>query len=245
MGIFGSKDEQSVATQEAPEPDGPFDKVANAFIGKVMDMGIDGVGPLDSAAEVVAKARKKHPNNVDKAINEIVSDHVKMAGVGGFVTGFGGVVTMPVSLPANVLEFYVLATRMVTSIAELRGYDTTTPGARAAIMLGLVGADADDLLARAGLSAATAMSGSGRLARMAMTRLPKTAAMMINKAVGFRLLTSVGGKALARFVKFVPVAGGIVGAGLDGLLMKRLADHAKREFVAVSQAPAVDEAPAV
>lgn len=96
-------------------------------------------------------------------------------------------------------------------------------------MLSLVGADADDLISKAGLSAAS-ITGSGRLARMAMSRMPKAAAMMVNKAVAFRLLTSVGGKALSRLVRFVPVAGGIVGAGLDGFLMKRIADHARREF---------------
>ncbi|MGO0576321.1 EcsC family protein [Ornithinimicrobium panacihumi] len=235
MGLFDSKDDRPVA-QQAPanaaetEPDGPLDKLAKGFVGKIVDLGIDGVGPLGSSSQVVAKARRKHGNNVEKAVNEIVTDHVKMAGVGGFVTGFGGLVTMPVSLPANVLEFYTLATRMVAGIAETRGYDVSTEGARAAILLSLVGADADDLIQKAGLGAASAMTGSGRLARMAMSRMPKAAGMMINKAVGFRLLTSVGGKALSRFIRFVPVAGGVVGAGLDGLLMKRIADHAKREF---------------
>lgn len=230
MGLFDSKDDRPMTTEAASEPDGPLDKLAASFVGKLVDIGIDGVGPVDSMSEVVAAARKKHGDNVEKAINEIVSDHVKRAGAGGFVTGFGGIVTMPVSLPANVLAFYTLATRMVASIAELRGYDTTTPAARSAVMLSLVGADAEDLLQKAGLSTAISMSGSGRLARMAVSRMPATAGMMINKAVGFRLLTTVGGKALSRFIRFVPVAGGVVGAGLDGFLMKRLADHARREF---------------
>lgn len=232
MGLFNSKDDRPVTTTSAPAPppDGALDKMAQAFIGRLMNFGIDGIGPVDSAAQVVAKARKKHGDNVDKAIQEIVSDHVKAAGVGGFLTGFGGLVTMPVSLPANVLEFYTIATRMVAAIAELRGYDVKNEGARAAVLLTLVGADADDLIAKAGLSAAN-LTGSGRLARLAVTKMPKAAGMMINKAVGFRLLTRVGGKALSRFIRFVPVAGGIVGAGLDGLLMKRIADHARTEFV--------------
>ncbi|SOC52039.1 EcsC family protein [Ornithinimicrobium cerasi] len=227
MGLFGSDDTSPATT--AAEPDGQLDKVANAFIGRLMDLGIDGVGPVDSVAQVVAKARRKHGADVESAVAEIVRDHVKLAGVAGFATGVGGVVTMPVSLPANVVGFYALATRMVASVAILRGYDISTPGARAAITLALVGADADDLISKAGLSAAN-LTGSGRIARLAVSRMPKAAAMMVNKAVAFRLLTTVGGKALSRFVRFVPVAGGIVGAGLDGLLMKRLADHARQEF---------------
>lgn len=237
MGLFDRKDDRPAET--TPEPDGPLDKAANAFVGRLMDVGIDGVGPFDSVVEVVAKARQKHGADVEKAIDDIVGDHIKKAGVGGFVTGVGGIVTMPVSLPANVVEFYALATRMVGSIAQLRGYDIDTPGARAAIMLSLVGADADDLISKAGLSAAS-MTGSGRLARIAMSRMPKAAAMMVNKAVAFRLLTNVGGKALSRLVRFVPVAGGIIGAGLDGYLIKRIADQARREFTPRASADVVE-----
>ena len=237
MGIFDSKDDHPV-TQPTAEPDGPLDKLAHSLVGKLLDFGIDGIGPVDSSAQVVAKARRKHADD-EKVIREIVNDHVKMAGVGGFVTGFGGLVTMPVSLPANVVEFYTLATRMVAGIAEVRGYDVSTPGARAAIMLSLVGANADDIISKAGLSAAS-MTGSGRLARMAMSRMPKAAGMMVNKAVGFRLLTTVGGKALSRFIRFVPIAGGVVGAGLDGFLMKRIADHARAEFTPRTAADALE-----
>ncbi|WP_131104155.1 EcsC family protein [Ornithinimicrobium sufpigmenti] len=247
MGLFGSnkparRDDSRAVVEEDP---GPIDAAANAFVGKLLDLGIDGIGPVDSVDEVVAKLRRKHGEDgkgVEAAIKEVVSDHVKKAGVGGFLTGAGGVVTMPVSLPANVLEFYVLATRMVASIATLRGYDVTTKGARSAVLLSLVGADADDLLRKAGLGTVSGMTGSGRLAAMASNRMPRAAAMMINKAVGFRLLTQVGGRALTRFVRYVPVAGGIVGAGLDGLLMKRIADHARSEFTTEALTGAVLEA---
>lgn len=222
--------------------DGPLDSLANSFVGKLLDYGIDGVGPVDSSAEVVAKARKKHGSDVEKAVDEIVRDHVRLGAVGGFVTGVGGIFTMPVALPANVLEFYTLATRMVASIAELRGYDVSSKAARAAVVLSLVGADADELMRKAGITTAAGLTGSGRLATLAMSRLPKAAAMMVNKAVGFRLLTAVGGKALGRVIRFVPVAGGVVGAGLDGYLMKRIADHARSEFSSTGTTGAALEA---
>lgn len=247
MGHSGSDDAPARTADEpahVEEGGGLLDSAANAFVGKLLDLGIDGIGPVDSVQEVVARMREKHGDDVDAAIKQIVSDHVKKAGVGGFVTGAGGVVTMPVSLPANVLEFYVLATRMVGSIATLRGYDISTKGARAAVLLCLVGADADDLIKKAGLSTVAGMTGSGRLAAMAASRMPRAAAMMINKAVGFRLLTQVGGRALTRFVRYVPLAGGIVGAGLDGLLMKRIADHARSEFATRALAEATPEADA-
>ncbi|WP_029540347.1 EcsC family protein [Serinicoccus profundi] len=228
---MAGRESEVVTTNNAEaEKDGPLDSVANAFVGKLLDFGVDGIGPLQSSSEALARVRKEHGGNSDKVIDEIVSEHIKKAAVGGFLTGVGGIFTMPVAIPVNVLEFYTLATRMVAAIAEERGYDVTDKAARAAVLLSLVGADADELMRKAGVSTAAGLTGSGRLARLATSRLPKAAAMMVNKAVGFRLLTTVGGKALGRVIRFVPVAGGVIGAGLDGYLMKRIADHARQEF---------------
>jgi EcsC protein family len=172
---------------------------------------------------VADKARSAH-SGVEGAIDAVVRQHVKIAAAGGFVTGIGGLVTLPVALPVNVAEFYLLATRMVAAIACLRGYDLRQPEVRSAILLALVGADADDLLKRAGLSP------SGRLAGLAAERLPGPALMMVNKGVGFRLISQIGRKSLPRFGKAVPIVGGAVGAGIDVLLLRRIADHARHEF---------------
>jgi hypothetical protein len=159
-----------------------------------------------------------------RPVDAVVRGHLKLAAAGGFVTGLGGFVTLPVALPANVVEFYVVATRMVASIASLRGYDIKQPEIRSAVLLTLVGADADDLLKKAGVLS------TGRLANLAAQRLPGPALMVVNKAVGFRLLTTASKKSLTRLGKGVPMVGGVLGAGLDTYLLKRIADQAKHEF---------------
>lgn len=225
MGLFGiGKDKEPEAAQAVDES-GAAAKMANALVGKLMDFGIDGLGPLDSVAKVVDEA-KADKGEGEKAIDSIVRSHIKMGAAGGFVTGVGGLFTMTVSLPANIVGFYVLATRMVGSIAKIRGYDLDKPEVRTAVLLTLVGADSQDLLAKAGVT------GGGRLAQVAIQRLPKAAVMVINKGVGFRLATQLGSKTLSRWTRAIPVAGGFVGAGLDGYLMNKIADHARREFPA-------------
>ena len=225
MGLFGiGKDKEPEAAQ-AVEESGAAAKMANALVSKLMDVGIDGLGPLDSVAKVVDEA-KADKGDGEKAIDSIVRSHLKMGAAGGFVTGVGGLFTMTISLPANIVGFYVLATRMVGSIAKIRGYDLDKPEVRTAVLLTLVGADSQDLLAKAGVT------GGGRLAQVAIQRLPKAAVMVINKGVGFRLATQLGSKTLSRWTRAIPVAGGFVGAGLDGYLMNKIADHARREFPA-------------
>jgi len=229
VGIFGKDDKPDTArgggagTDLAKSDDGGATGAATRLVERLLDVGIDGKGPFDSAQRVADVAVAEHPV-ADGAIDAIVRSHLRLAAAGGFVTSLGGFVTMPIALPANVLEFYLVASRMVASIASVRGYDIRQPEVRSAVLLTLVGADSDDLLKKAGYAT------TGRLADLAAQRLPGPALMAVNKGVGFRLLSQVGKKALTRFGKAVPVIGGVVGAGVDSFLLKRIADHARHEF---------------
>lgn len=242
MGLFdiAKKDVKAVeadvsragtALERAREGDpGGLAGAATRLMERLLDTGIDGRGPLDSAHTIAQEARAKSSSSED-AIDHIVRQHTLLAASGGFVTSLGGFITMPVALPANVVEFYLLATRMVAGIAEVRGYDLERPEIRSAVLLTLVGADADDLLQKAGVVA------TGRLSNLAAQRLPGPILMVVNKAVAFRLLATAGRNTLARFGKGLPVAGGFVGAGLDTYLIRRIADQARREFPAVLDPP--------
>ncbi len=57
--------------------------------------------------------------------------------------------------------------------------------------------------------------------------------MVVNKAVGFRLMRGVSEKLLSRFGRGIPVAGGLVGGGIDAFMMKKIADQAMKEFPAL------------
>ncbi|PUA81270.1 EcsC family protein [Nocardioides currus] len=219
------------ALEAANDPDvdeGTANQAINRVMDMLLDIGLDGRGPIRSAGQV-ASAAKKEQSSREEAIKAIARGTMSRGAVGGFVTGVGGFVTLPVALPANVLEFYVQATRMVGAIAILRGYDVTEPRIRTAVLLTLVGSKSDEVLKKAGMA-----TGGGRITSLALRNLPPAALMVVNKAVGFRLLRGVGTKVLSRFGRVVPVAGGFMGAGIDAYMMKKIADHAMKEFPVVT-----------
>ena len=77
------------------------------------------------------KALAARGGDVEAAIDDVVALHIKLAAAGGFVTGLGGFIT----LPANVVGFYGIATRMVASASSVRVSDwrlvrTVARGAR-------------------------------------------------------------------------------------------------------------------
>lgn len=238
MGLFGlGRDEKKQVEQTKRALDQAAEGQSGGAIAKavenILDTGIDGKSRFDSADKIAADALRKHPNP-EEAVDAIVSSHLKLAAAGGFVTSLGGFITLPVALPANVLGFYLLATRMTAAIAKVRGYDLSQQQIRSAVLLTLVGADADDLLAKAGM-----VTPTGRLSNLAAQRLPGPALMVLNKAVGFRVLSTAGRKTFSRFGRNVPLVGGLVGGGMDFWLLKRIAENARTEFPATSgQLPA-------
>jgi hypothetical protein len=224
------KAKDASALERAALPaEGGLTGAATRFVERLLDVGIDGKGPFDPAHEVAAKALEQAHGDREQALRVIARDHRQLGAVGGFATGLGGFFTMPISLPANVLEFYLLATRMTAATAKVRGYDIDQPEIRSAILLSLAGADSDDLLKKAGLQAA-----GGKLSSVAFDRLPAPALMVLNKAVGFRLLGRIGQGTFARLGRAVPIVGGLIGATVDVYMLSRIAKQAAKEFPAVA-----------
>ncbi|GAA1398873.1 EcsC family protein [Luteococcus peritonei] len=231
MGIFdilrGQKDDVAVTRSALDQANDPTadDSAITKLIENILQIGIDGRKPFDSAAAVADEALKKADGDAEEAVSKVIRGHVTTGAAGGLLTSLGGFITMPVAIPANLLEFYVQATRMTAAVAKLRGYDITQPNIRTAVLLTLVGSNSDDVLAKAGIT-----TGSGRLATLALRNMPRSATMMVNKAIGFRLLKSVGGGVLSKFGKGVPVVGGAVGGVLDGYMMNKIGEQALKEF---------------
>lgn len=210
---------------DQPAQQGGLTAAATRLVERLLDIGIDGKRPFDSARVAADKALAEHGGDPERAIKALQKSHRRLGAAGGFATGVGGFFLLPVSLPVNVLEFHLVATRLVAAIAAVRGYDLAQPKIRSAVLLTLVGADSDDLLKKAGLNLA-----GGKMASMALDRLPAPALMVLNKAVGFRLLSRIGQSALSRLGRGVPVAGGVIGGALDVYLLGRIASQARREF---------------
>jgi hypothetical protein len=241
VGIFGFGDDDKQAPGTALEQANTAPRGASALVHKVLqpilDVGIEGKGPLPSAQQVADQARMK-TRNLDEAVDQVIRIHLATAGAGGFVTGFGGFVTMPIALPVNVAEFYFVATRMTAAIAALRGYDLREQHIRTAVLLALVGADADDVIRKAGI-----VSPTGRFTDLAAQQLPGPALMMVNKGIAFRLVGTIGRSTFSRLGRALPFVGGGVSAGIDAYMLKKIADHAKEEFPLRAPGAAVGAAP--
>lgn len=204
-------------------------EVAGGLLRSIIEFAIDG-NPAFPGAKTTAARALQSKRDREQAIDSLVVQHVSMASMQGFLTSVGGLLTLPVGLPANIVGLAVLGVRMIASIAHLRGYDVDDRRVRAALTLAMLGDDevrrlvADGKLPTSPLAIATAPMFDPDLERA------------ISERVMGSLAGRIGGKHLAVVVvRRIPLVGGGVGAAVDGWLTFGLAAYARREFVARHQ----------
>lgn len=196
----------------------------------IRDIGLDGKLTYSSAAETARRAQKgRGKKRPEVAIRRLVRRHRRGVTLGGFVTGLGGFITLPVLLPTNVLEFYVQATRMVGAIAAVRGYDLDDEEIRVRVLAALLGEESGDALKNIGLSPLT-----GAAARGVAKRLPASQASQMAGAFGGRLVRRFGLRSARLFGKAIPGLGAVLGALSDRRQLNRIAASARKNFPASS-----------
>jgi uncharacterized protein (DUF697 family) len=156
----------------------------------------------------------------------VIENHVRYAGLQGFATNIGGLVTAALTIPANITGLALIQCRMVAGIAHLRGYDLSDPRVKNAILACVLGEDTVKALVKKKKLPSTPMAIA--TAPTHDEHLDKVIAAEVTSA----LLTSVAGKRVATTVgRRVPVVGGLVGAGTDAFSTWQIGRYADRELL--------------
>lgn len=197
----------------------------SGFVHEAFSRAIHGVGPLPGAAAAADKQLAEQGGDVERAIHEVIENHVRYAGAQGFVTNLGGMVTAAVTIPTNIAGLAMLQARMVAGIAHLRGYDLTDRRVRNAVLECLLGEDkVKELIRKRKLPAPPMAVATAPAYDPGLDKV-------ISAEVTSELLTKVAGKRVATMVgRRVPVVGGLVGAGADGFATWRIGRYADREL---------------
>lgn len=217
---------RTVGRKLAPRVVDAAPQASRGFVREALRRAIDGVGPFPGAAEAADHQLAEQGGDVDRGVHEVIENHIRYAGAQGFLTNIGGLVTMTVTVPANITGLAVIQCRMVAGIAHLRGYDLADQRTRNAILACLLGEEeVARLVKRRKLPAppmalATAPSVDPELAgRIA----GQVASDMVSRITGKRMATTIGRR--------VPVVGGVIGLSADAYATWRLGRYADREFL--------------
>lgn len=177
---------------------------------KLVSKFLAGDGRLLGPVETVAREYLDDPKfagNREKMIDAVIASYSKTVFSTSFVAGLGGLITLPVTIPASMATELGMQARMVGVIATMRGYspsDVDTYYLILMCMFRLV-----DLVKSTGV----------QFAKNGMTQaIAKVSPKMIQalaRSIGIQMTSKASRNVIQILPKAIPVCGGLVAGGLS------------------------------
>ena len=186
---------------------------------------LNGVPKVSRSVDEMVEDYTGKAKSPDDAARALAKWQIMKCGTSGFVTGLGGLITLPVAIPANISSVMYVQMRMIACIAKMGGYDVTSDQVQTMIYMCLTGTTASDLV-KMGLI----RTGTKSL-EAAIKKISRAALVKINQKVGFRFITKFGEKGVINLGKMLPLAGGVIGGGVDVASTSIIAKNAIRMFM--------------
>jgi hypothetical protein len=220
-----SKAAGAMSKQLAPRIGELAPGLTTSFVREALHRAIVGVGPLPPASKAADAQLREQKGDVEKAVHEVIENHVRYAAAQGFVTNVGGLVTIAITIPTNITGLALIQCRMIAGIAHLRGYDLDDPRVRNAVLTCMLGREMVEKRLRE-----RKLPGPPMAIATAPVHDPDLDRLLAAE-VATDLIQRVGGKRLAiTIARRTPIVGGAFGMGADGWSTWRVGTYASREL---------------
>lgn len=173
------------------------------ILDTLYDKAQKGIPQISSSVSELAAQYMEGKDDPEKAARAMQRSQITKCTAAGVITGIGGVITLPVSIPANVSGVMYMQLRMISCTAKMAGFDPTDPTVRAY-----------SYACFAGVS----------------VRTPEQDLESLRARAAARLLARAGEKGVLHLAKLIPVVGAGVNGAVDLAATRTIADRALRMF---------------
>lgn len=198
-----------------------FMNLLNSLYTKSLD-GIPHVSP--KIEEFANDYLEKHPDT-KTAAKAMFNNQIAKCTTSGFLTGFGGAITMPVTIPANIGSVLYVQMRMIACAAHMGGYDLRSDQVQTFVYACLAGVSVNNVVKKFGMNFGHKMAMNG------VKKIPGKVLAKINQRLGFRFVTKFGEKGLINLGKMIPVVGAAINGGFDFVETKAISARAYKMFI--------------
>lgn len=189
------------------------------------DKALDGIPKVSKSVDELAKDYASKYPTAEKAAKALVTNQLIKCTTSGFLTGLGGIIILPVAVPANVSSVLYVQLRMIAAVAKLGGYEPDMDQVQTLVYACMTGQAVGDVLKGTGIKLGT------KIATSSIQKISGATLTRINQAVGFRLITKFGQTGIINLGKMIPLAGGVIGGGFDLVTTKIIARNALKMFI--------------
>lgn len=185
---------------------------------------LNGLGKASPSVEEFANDYLAKNNEPNIAAKKMINNQIVKCATSGFITGFGGLITLPITVPANISSVLYVQMRMIACIAYMAGYDLKSDHVQTLVYACLAGVSVSEVFKQTGIKIGVKMATS------AIKKIPGKTLTKINQKVGFRFVTKFGEKGIINLGKLVPGVGAVIGGSMDYIETKVIADRAYEWF---------------
>lgn len=195
------------------------------LLDRLYDNSVQGLQKVSPPISQLAEDYLSKSEDIETAAKAFIKNQIAKCTTSGFITGLGGLITLPVAVPANVSSVLYVQIRMIACLAHMGGYDTSSDQVQTLVYACLAGISVDQVIKQIGIKAGLKFTNA------MVKKIPGSVLIRINQRVGFRLLTKSGTKGVINIGKAVPVVGGVISGGFDFVETKIIADRAYKMFI--------------
>lgn len=204
------------------------DSTAISLVGQIIEKAVSGNATLNiSGSDELAKSyvlNNTYKNN-DERVNSLINWESVKSFTAGFVTGLGGLVTLPIALPAGLVSTWIIQARLCAAIAKIYGHDIKEERVQTMVLLAILGGSGKEVLKEAGVQIGKEITW--QTIKILTPKIVKE----INKIIGYKLITRAGQKTLlSNLGKALPIVGGVIGGSIDATSCKTVGTAAKYLF---------------
>lgn len=191
-------------------------QVNKGIIAKTLDWAyskaVSGFTGVDSAYDL-GNSYLAQKGSLEDQVDSLIKWQVAKAATSGFVTGLGGVMIMPLTVPTNIASVIYVQIRMIAAIAYMGGHDIREDRVKSLIYICMVGNGAKELLKDMSVKAGERLAAK------------------IAEKVSTNIASKTGQKSVTSLGKAVPVLGSVVGGSYDAITTRVVGKVAKKIFI--------------
>lgn len=202
--------------------------IAQEDVMKILDSCyekcLNGIPKVSPSVEEMANDYLKKYKTKEEACKAMIRNQITKCATSGFITGFGGFITMPVTLPANISSVIYVQMRMIACTSYMAGFDLDSDQTQTLVYACLAGVAVNNVIKQAGIKFGV------KFANGLIKKIPGKVLIKINQKVGFRFVTKFGTKGIINLGKLIPGVGAVIGGGLDLVETKIIAKRSYKWF---------------
>ena len=195
-----------------------------ALLATCYEKCLNGVPHVSPSVEELAKDYLSKYSTKQQACKAMLNNQIIKCTTSGFITGFGGIITLPVTVPANIGSVLYVQMRMIACTAYMAGFELNSDQTQTFVYACLAGVSVNKLVKQAGIKFGV------KFANGLIKKIPGKVLTKINQKVGFRFITKFGSKGIINLGKLVPGVGAVIGGGLDLVETKAISARAYKWF---------------